>query len=76
VVQEEPGHQGGGIASSIIYCAIYAQACVGYALRPSSAAPAAVSGSASGTQKAVIEAAFRDDINTKPNPGASHHEHH
>jgi 2-oxoglutarate dehydrogenase E1 component len=48
-----------------------------YALRPSSAAPAAgYLAVHQEQQKAVIEAAFRDDLDNKPNPGASHHEHH
>ncbi len=48
-----------------------------YALRPSSAAPAAgYLAVHQEQQKAVIEAAFRDDLDNKPNPGASHHGHH
>jgi len=48
-----------------------------YALRPSSAAPAAgYLAVHQEQQKAVIEAAFRDDLDQKPNPGVSHHEHH
>ncbi|MGA9666839.1 MAG: 2-oxoglutarate dehydrogenase E1 component [Gallionella sp.] len=48
-----------------------------YALRPSSAAPAAgYLAVHQEQQKAVIEAAFRDDLDNKPNPGASHYEHH
>ena len=50
---------------------------LGYALRPSSAAPAAgYLAVHQEQQKAVIEAAFRDDLDNKPNPGASHHGHH
>jgi len=48
-----------------------------YALRPSSAAPAAGYLAVHlEQQKAVIEAAFRDDLDNKPNPGVAHHEHH
>ena len=48
-----------------------------YALRPSSAAPAAGYLAVHlEQQKAVIEAAFRDDLDKKPNPGVAHHEHH
>jgi 2-oxoglutarate dehydrogenase E1 component len=48
-----------------------------YALRPSSAAPAAgYLAVHQEQQKAVIEAAFRDDLENKPNPGASQHGHH
>lgn len=48
-----------------------------YALRPSSAAPAAgYLAVHQEQQKAVIEAAFRDDLDNKPNPGVSHHGHH
>jgi 2-oxoglutarate dehydrogenase E1 component len=48
-----------------------------YALRPSSAAPAAgYLAVHQEQQKAVIEAAFREDLDNKPNPGALHHGHH
>jgi 2-oxoglutarate dehydrogenase E1 component len=48
-----------------------------YALRPSSAAPAAGYLSVhQEQQKAVIDAAFRGDLDNKPNPGAAHHGHH
>jgi 2-oxoglutarate dehydrogenase E1 component len=48
-----------------------------YALRPSSAAPAAGYLAVHlEQQKAVIEAAFREDLDNKPHPGVAHHEHH
>jgi 2-oxoglutarate dehydrogenase E1 component len=48
-----------------------------YALRPSSAAPAAGYLAVHlEQQKAVIDAAFRDDLDNKPNPGAAQHGHH
>jgi len=47
-----------------------------YALRPSSASPAAgYLATHNEQQKAVIEAAFRPDLDVKNKPGA-HHEHH
>ncbi len=48
-----------------------------YALRPSSAAPAAGYLAVNNEQqKAVIEAAFRPDLDVKNNPGAHHNEPH
>jgi 2-oxoglutarate dehydrogenase E1 component len=48
-----------------------------YALRPSSAAPAAgYLALHVEQQKAVIEAAFREDLDNKPNHGVAHHGHH
>ena len=48
-----------------------------YALRPSSASPAAgYLATHNEQQKAVIEAAFRPDLDVKNKPGAHHHEHH
>jgi len=58
---------GACIASSIIYCAIYAQACAWITHCGIVSPQRRLSGSASGTTKGIIEAAFRDDINTKPN---------
>jgi 2-oxoglutarate dehydrogenase E1 component len=46
-----------------------------YALRPSSAAPAAGYLSVHNEQqKAVVNAAFRDNLNNTNKPGAKHHE--
>jgi 2-oxoglutarate dehydrogenase E1 component len=48
-----------------------------YALRPSSAAPAAgYLAVHNEQQKAVIDAAFRPDLDVKNNPGAHHNEPH
>ncbi len=48
-----------------------------YALRPSSASPAAgYLATHNEQQKAVIEAAFRPDLDVKNKPGVHHHEHH
>jgi 2-oxoglutarate dehydrogenase E1 component len=48
-----------------------------YALRPSSAAPAAgYLAVHQEQQKAIIAAAFRADLDNKTIPGANHHEHH
>jgi 2-oxoglutarate dehydrogenase E1 component len=48
-----------------------------YALRPSSAAPAAgYLAVHNEQQKAVIEAAFRPDLDVKNTPGAHDNEHH
>ena len=76
--QEEPGNQGAWHRiQHYLLRHLRAGMRLDYALRPSSAAPAAgYLAVHQEQQKAVIEAAFRDDINTKPNPGASHHEHH
>jgi 2-oxoglutarate dehydrogenase E1 component len=47
-----------------------------YALRPTSASPAAgYLATHNEQQKAVIDAAFRPDLDVKNNPGA-HNEHH
>jgi len=76
--QEEPGNQGAWHRiQHYLLRHLRAGMRLDYALRPSSAAPAAgYLAVHQEQQKAIIEAAFRDDINTKPNPGASHHEHH
>jgi 2-oxoglutarate dehydrogenase E1 component len=75
--QEEPGNQGAWHRIQH-YLARHARdnMRLDYALRPSSAAPAAGYLSVhQEQQKAVVEAAFRDDLDNKPLPGA-HHEHH
>ncbi len=75
--QEEPGNQGAWHRIQH-YLNRHARdnMRVDYALRPSSAAPAAGYLSVhQEQQKAVVEAAFRDDLNNKPLPGA-HHEYH
>jgi len=76
--QEEPGNQGAWHRiQHYLLRHLRKGMRLDYALRPSSAAPAvgylAVHQE---QQKAVIEAAFRDDLDIKPNPGASHHGHH
>ncbi len=75
--QEEPGNQGAWHRiQHYLLRHLRAGMRLDYALRPSSAAPAAGYLAAhQQQQKAVIEAAFRDDLNIKPNPGARH-EHH
>ncbi|MFZ2540689.1 MAG: 2-oxoglutarate dehydrogenase E1 component [Gallionella sp.] len=76
--QEEPGNQGAWHRIQH-YLARHLRKGMrlDYALRPSSAAPAAgYLAVHQEQQKAVIEAAFRNDLDNKPNPGASHHEHH
>jgi 2-oxoglutarate dehydrogenase E1 component len=75
--QEEPGNQGAWHRIQH-YLARHLRKGMrlDYALRPSSAAPAAgYLAVHQEQQKAVIAAAFRDDLDNKPNPGASH-EHH
>jgi 2-oxoglutarate dehydrogenase E1 component len=50
---------------------------LGYALRPSSASPAAgYLATHNEQQKEVIDAAFRDDLDVTKTPGAEKHEHH
>jgi 2-oxoglutarate dehydrogenase E1 component len=74
--QEEPGNQGAWHRIQH-YLARHLPSGMrlDYALRPSSAAPAAgYLAVHQEQQKAVVEAAFRDDLNIKPYPGASHHE--
>jgi 2-oxoglutarate dehydrogenase E1 component len=74
--QEEPGNQGAWhrIQHYLLrHMRIGMQ--LGYALRPSAAAPAAgYLAVHNEQQKAVINAAFRDDLNIKFKPGAKHHE--
>ena len=76
--QEEPGNQGAWHRIQHYLLRHMRKGMhLDYALRPSSAAPAAgYLAVHQEQQKAVIEAAFRDDLNNKPNPGATHHEHH
>jgi 2-oxoglutarate dehydrogenase E1 component len=75
--QEEPGNQG---AWHRIQHYLLRQMRKGmrldYALRPSSASPAAgYLAIHNEQQKAVVEAAFRPDLDVKNRPGAHHHEH-
>ena len=76
--QEEPGNQGAWHRiQHYLLRHLRKGMRLDYALRPSSAAPAAgYLAVHQEQQKAVIAAAFRDDLDNKPNPGASHHEHH
>ncbi len=76
--QEEPGNQGAWHRiQHYLLRHLRKGMRLDYALRPTSAAPAAgYLAVHQEQQKAVIEAAFRDDLDNKPNPGASHHEHH
>ncbi|MDD2720804.1 MAG: 2-oxoglutarate dehydrogenase E1 component [Gallionella sp.] len=76
--QEEPGNQGAWHRiQHYLLRHLRAGMKLGYALRPSSAAPAAgYLAVHNEQQKAVIEAAFRPDLDVKNNPGASRHEHH
>jgi 2-oxoglutarate dehydrogenase E1 component len=76
--QEEPGNQGAWHRiQHYLLRHLRKGMRLDYALRPSSAAPAAgYLAVHQEQQKAVIEAAFRDDLDNKPNPGATHHEHH
>ncbi|MCR4303976.1 MAG: 2-oxoglutarate dehydrogenase E1 component [Gallionella sp.] len=76
--QEEPGNQGAWHRiQHYLLRHLRNGMRLDYALRPSSAAPAAgYLAVHQEQQKAVIAAAFRDDLDDKPNPGASHHVHH
>ncbi|MEO8331149.1 MAG: 2-oxoglutarate dehydrogenase E1 component, partial [Gallionella sp.] len=76
--QEEPGNQGAWHRiQHYLLRHLRKGMRLDYALRPSSAAPAAgYLAVHQEQQKAVIEAAFRNDLDNKPNPGASHHEYH
>ena len=76
--QEEPGNQGAWHRiQHYLLRNLRKSMHLDYALRPSSAAPAAgYLAVHQEQQKAVIEAAFRDDLDIKPNPGAFHHERH
>ena len=76
--QEEPGNQGAWHRiQHYLLRHLRKGIRLEYALRPSSAAPAAgYLAVHQEQQKAVIEAAFRDDLDNKPKPGAANHEHH
>lgn len=76
--QEEPGNQGAWHRiQHYLLRHLRKDMRLEYALRPSSAAPAAGYLAVHGEQqKAVIEAAFRPDLDVKNNPGASSHEHY
>ena len=73
--QEEPGNQGAWHRiQHYLLRHLRAGMRLGYALRPSSAAPAAGYLSVHNEQqKAVINAAFREDITVTSKPGAKHH---
>jgi 2-oxoglutarate dehydrogenase E1 component len=75
--QEEPGNQGAWHRiQHYLLRHLRKGMRLDYALRPSSAAPAAgYLAVHNEQQKAVIEAAFRSNLDDKPNPGAKH-EHH
>ncbi|MGZ8257224.1 MAG: 2-oxoglutarate dehydrogenase E1 component, partial [Gallionella sp.] len=74
--QEEPGNQGAWHRiQHYLARHLRSNMRLDYALRPSSSAPAAgYLAVHQEQQKAVIEAAFRDDLDNKPHPGAAHHE--
>ena len=76
--QEEPGNQGAWHRiQHYLLRHLRTGMRLGYALRPSSASPAAgYLATHNEQQKAVIEAAFRPDLNVKNKPGANQHEHH
>jgi len=76
--QEEPGNQGAWHRiQHYLLRHLRNGMRLNYALRASSAAPAAgYLAVHQEQQKAVIEAAFRPDLDVKPNSGATHHEHH
>ncbi len=75
--QEEPGNQGAWHRiQHYLVRHMRKEMRLEYALRPSSASPAAgYLATHNEQQKAVIEAAFRPDLDVKNKPGA-HHEHH
>ncbi len=75
--QEEPGNQGAWHRiQHYLLRHMRSGMKLGYALRPSSASPAAgYLATHNEQQKAVIEAAFRPDLDVKNKPGANH-EHH
>jgi len=76
--QEEPGNQGAWHRiQHYLLRHMRPEMKLGYALRASSAAPAAgYLAVHNEQQKAVIDAAFRRNLDVKNNPGAKHHEHH
>jgi 2-oxoglutarate dehydrogenase E1 component len=75
--QEEPGNQGAWHRiQHYLLRQMRPQMRLDYALRPTSASPAAgYLATHNEQQKAVIDAAFRPDLDVKNNPGA-HNEHH
>jgi 2-oxoglutarate dehydrogenase E1 component len=75
--QEEPGNQGAWHRIQHYLLRHMRKGMrLGYALRPSSASPAAgYLATHNEQQKAVMDAAFRPDLDVKNKPGA-HHEHH
>ena len=76
--QEEPGNQGAWHRIQHYLLRHLREGMrLDYALRPSSASPAAgYLATHNEQQKAVIEAAFRPDLDVKNKPGANQHEHH
>ncbi len=74
--QEEPGNQGAWHRiQHYLLRHLRPGMHLDYALRPSAAAPAVgYLALHNAQQKAVIDAAFREDLNIKPIPGAKHHE--
>lgn len=76
--QEEPGNQGAWHRiQHYLLRHMRPGMKLGYALRPSSASPAAgYLAVHNEQQKAVIDAAFRPDLDVKNKPGANQHEHH
>ncbi len=76
--QEEPGNQGAWHRIQHYLVRHMREGMqLGYALRPSSAAPAAgYLAVHNEQQKAVVEAAFRPNLAVKNNPGAHRHEHY
>jgi len=75
--QEEPGNQGAWHRIQHYLLRHMRKGMrLDYALRPSAAAPAAgYLAVHNEQQKSVIAAAFRNNLDNKPNPGAAHHEH-
>ncbi len=76
--QEEPGNQGAWHRiQHYLLRHLRKGMRLDYALRPSAAAPAAgYLAVHQEQQKAVIDAAFREDLDIKPHRGVAHHEHH
>jgi len=76
--QEEPGNQGAWHRiQHYLLRHMRRDMRLGYALRPSSASPAAgYLAVHNEQQKAVIDAAFRPDLDVTNRPGAHRHEHH
>jgi 2-oxoglutarate dehydrogenase E1 component len=75
--QEEPGNQGAWHRiQHYLLRHLRKEMRLDYALRPTSASPAAgYLAVHNEQQKAVVDAAFRSDLDVKKKPGA-HHEHH